>query len=218
MANCPNCGSTHIQLKKETQVNWGRAVTGWVLFGIVGGAIGAVTGEAKNANVCMDCGTSWKAEDIYKILEVIKKLANITLDLSKEKHRSFLNKFISTIGTYIEEVSETEKKAEAFLTKAKQEAEGKYFVLSGCGCLLLIFSVFFAFSASAADIAGFAFIIGLLVFIIGLVIDGIRYNANQENIKKEIEMAEGKAAGMKIKAQEKLRAKVSLFVLNNPLN
>ncbi|MBI1242643.1 hypothetical protein [Umezakia ovalisporum] len=216
MANCPNCGSTHIQLNKETQVNWGRAVAGWVLFGIVGGAIGAVTGEAKNANVCMDCGTSWKAEDIYKILEVIKKLANIKLDLSEEKHRSFLNKFITTIGTYIEEVSETEKKAEAFVTKAKQEAESKYVFASGCGCLFLIFSIFTALSA--ADISGFAFILGLLVFIIGCLIDASRSNANKENIKKEIEMAKAKAEEMNINAQEKLKAKVSLFVQNNPLN
>jgi hypothetical protein len=40
MANCPNCGSNHIQLKKETNVSWGRAAAGWALFGVVGGALG----------------------------------------------------------------------------------------------------------------------------------------------------------------------------------
>ena len=54
MANCPNCGSDHIQLKKETNVNWGRAAAGWALFGVVGGAVGSVTGEDRNVNACLD--------------------------------------------------------------------------------------------------------------------------------------------------------------------
>ena len=29
MANCPNCGSSHIQLKQETDVNWGGAIAGY---------------------------------------------------------------------------------------------------------------------------------------------------------------------------------------------
>ena len=53
MANCPNCGSNHIQIKQETDVNWGRAITGYALFGIVGGAVGAVTGEDRNVNACL---------------------------------------------------------------------------------------------------------------------------------------------------------------------
>jgi len=28
MANYPNCGSEHIQLRKDTNVDWGRAVAG----------------------------------------------------------------------------------------------------------------------------------------------------------------------------------------------
>ncbi len=66
MANCPNCGSNHIQLQRETNVNWGRAAAGWALFGVVGGAVGAVTGEDRNVNACLDCGTTWKAADVYK--------------------------------------------------------------------------------------------------------------------------------------------------------
>ncbi len=89
MANCPNCGSEHIQLKKDTNVDWGRAVAGWALFGVVGGAVGAVTGEDRNANVCLDCGTSWKAADLYQTRQVIKNLTGVTLDLSCEKDRLF---------------------------------------------------------------------------------------------------------------------------------
>ncbi len=74
MANCPNCGSDHIQIIRETNVSWGRAVAGWALFGVVGGVVGAVTGEDRNAISCLNCGTSWKAADLYKTLQVIKQL------------------------------------------------------------------------------------------------------------------------------------------------
>jgi uncharacterized Zn finger protein len=74
MANCPNCGSDHIQIIRETNVSWGRAVAGWALFGVVGGAVGAVTGEDRNVIYCLNCGTSWKAADLYKTLQVIKDL------------------------------------------------------------------------------------------------------------------------------------------------
>lgn len=46
----------------------------------------------------------------------------------------------------------------------------------------------------------------------------IQSNNNQPKIKKEIEEAKGKAEAMKFQAQEKLKAKVSLFVSNNPLS
>ena len=53
MANCPNCGSNDIQLKRETDVNWGGAAVGYALFGVVGGAVGAVTGDDRNVNACI---------------------------------------------------------------------------------------------------------------------------------------------------------------------
>ncbi|WP_373481277.1 hypothetical protein [Geminocystis sp.] len=62
MANCPECGSDHIQFVTETvglntqnkttsnvnvdkKINWGRAVVGGLLFGGVGAIIGATTGK-----------------------------------------------------------------------------------------------------------------------------------------------------------------------------
>ena len=90
MANCPICGSEHIQLKRDTNVNWEGAVVGWVLFGGVGGAVGAVTGEDRHANACLDCGISWKAADLYKTRQIIKNLTGVTLDLAYEEDRYFL--------------------------------------------------------------------------------------------------------------------------------
>ena len=124
MANCPNCGSEHIQLKKDTNVDWGRAVAGWALFGVVGGAVGAVTGEDRNANACLDCGTSWKAADLYKTLQVIKKLTGVKLNLAYEKDRDFINDFISEVTPYIEAVSEAEEKGKLIIKNSVWKSTG----------------------------------------------------------------------------------------------
>lgn len=111
MANCPNCGSSHIQLKQETDVNWGNAIAGYALFGVVGAAVGAVTGEDRNVNACLDCGTSWKAEDLYKLLQVIKDCTGAKLNLARERDRLFMNNFLFEIGSYLEEIPNIERKA-----------------------------------------------------------------------------------------------------------
>jgi hypothetical protein len=110
MANCPNCGSDHIQLKQETDVNWGRAIAGYALFGIVGGAVGGVTGEDRSANACLECGTSWKAQELYKLLQVIKNYTGAKLNLSQECDRLFMNAFVSQLLPYINHPQEFEIK------------------------------------------------------------------------------------------------------------
>lgn len=97
MANCPNCGSSHIQLKKETDINWGRTIAGYALFGVVGGAVGAVTGEDRNVNACLDCGTSWKAKDLYKLLKLVEECTGAKLNLTREFDRYYVNWFLSKI-------------------------------------------------------------------------------------------------------------------------
>lgn len=97
-AHCPNCGSSHLQIRKDTNVSWGRAAVGWALFGAVGSAVGAVTGEDKNAIACLNCGTTWKAQDLFKVREVIREKTGRTLDLSKDNDRHFMNSFISEFG------------------------------------------------------------------------------------------------------------------------
>jgi hypothetical protein len=97
-AYCPNCGSSHLQIRKDTNVSWGRAAVGWALFGVFGSAVGAVTGEDKNAVACLNCGTTWKAQDLFKIKNIIKEKTGKALDLSKDDDRDFMNKFISEFG------------------------------------------------------------------------------------------------------------------------
>jgi hypothetical protein len=110
MANCPNCGSSDIQLKTDSRqnVNWGRAIAGWALFGVVGGAVGAVTGKGKSetitANVCLNCGTIWDAATLYKLLQHIKFLTGVELDLSQENDRDRMNIFIREIQPLVDKV------------------------------------------------------------------------------------------------------------------
>ena len=108
MANCPNCGSGDIQLKIDSRqnVNWGRAIAGWALFGVLGGALGAVTGKGKSetitANVCLNCGTIWDAATLYKLLEHIELVTTVELDLSLKKDRDRMNIFINDIHPLVD--------------------------------------------------------------------------------------------------------------------
>ena len=152
MANCPNCGSNHIQLKKETNVSWGRAVAGWALFGVVGGAVGAVTGKDRNVNACLDCGTSWKAEDLYKTIQVIKNSTGKSLDLAIEQDRLFLNEFILELSPYLEEIAKKEKEGEKLIA----EAQTKDKMLENSPCLInakLSLSKTFKFSVKMANLS-----------------------------------------------------------------
>lgn len=137
MANCPNCGSPDITLKRETNVSWGRALVGYAVFGVVGGAVGAVTGEDRNVNACLDCGSTWKAETLYQILQMIKNTTNIKLDLSIEIDRTYLNQFVKEVSPYIEYASKARSDAEKkFNESVAKESEG--IIALGCTIPLVI--------------------------------------------------------------------------------
>jgi hypothetical protein len=114
MANCPNCGSSDIQLKQDSNINWGRAIAGWALFGVVGGAVGAVTGESRTANACLDCGTAWRAEDLYKILQYIESITRIRLDMSIESDRRKVNFFVTNVQPTAEKLELANKTLEGY--------------------------------------------------------------------------------------------------------
>jgi hypothetical protein len=200
MANCPNCGSTHIQLKRETNVNWGRAITGLALFGVVGGAVGAVTGEDRNTNACLDCGTSWKAEDLYKILQLIKKSTDINPDMTTRIDRSFVNNFISEITPYIEAMSTAEKEAEKIVKDS--ENNKAQFEAAGCswGCMLTLALGF------ASGFTGS--LLFLMIPIVGLCIGKLMDTANRQYIEKQIKNSKREATRMNTKAENNFKRKV----------
>lgn len=128
---CPNCGSSDIQLQRnvDQEINWGRAVAGWALFGIVGGAVAGATGNNREsfANTCLNCGTVWRAEDIYKIKELIRELTNFEINISIKQHRKFLNKFINEISPYFQQIEELKKRQKQLDIKKEDDKVRYYF-------------------------------------------------------------------------------------------
>ena len=214
MANCPNCGSEHIQLKKDTNVDWGRAVAGWAVFGIVGGAVGAVTGEDRNANACLDCGTSWKAADLYKTRQIIKKLTNIELDLAYEKDRNFINNFIKEITPHMEAITEAEEKIQFSIKNSEDKLIENAATGTGLVCLVGIGGCTTIASATAGE--GTFFFLLFATFVgcgIGWLIDRTNRKTVEENIEKEIK----RAKMTKLEAEKNLKRQVKNFVQRHPL-
>lgn len=211
MAHCPNCGSEHIQLKRETDVNWGRAAAGWALFGVVGGAVGAVTGEDRNANACLNCGTSWKAADLYKTLQIIKSLTGEQLDLVEEEDRLYMNSFMSEVGPYLESVSAVEKKAEKLVADIQNKSNEQ--AAAGCsfGCLMAIGG---CTTAASVD-GGAGVLLALLLFpLIGWGIGALLDKSNKKYLEQKLEKAKREAKTMNSETKKNLQLKVKDFMKN----
>ncbi|MUG96936.1 hypothetical protein F7734_33190 [Scytonema sp. UIC 10036] len=223
MANCPNCGSNHIQLKKETNVSWGRAAAGWALFGVVGAAVGAVTGEDRNVNACLDCGTSWKAADLYNVLQRIESLTGAVLDLSVKKHRAYLNNFMTDVISCYEEIAIADKEAER-LFKEIENVSTTVDEPMGCGIAPLGAFVGFGISAISGLPITFLFL-PVIGFLVGMRLgtklkDSIKETLEQQAIEKRRQANEKKrqATEMKIQAREKYERALDDFIANHPLN
>jgi hypothetical protein len=211
MANCPNCGSDHIQLKKETNVSWGRAVAGWALFGVVGGAVGAITGEDRNVNACLDCGTSWKATELYKTLQIIKNLTGETLNLALEQHRLFMNGFMSEVGPYLKAISNIEKQTEKLIANSQSKMNEE--ALGGCGFACLTSIVGWTAAAVAASSLGGALLFVLLIPpLLGFGIGKLLYSAKKKSIEKEIEKVKKEAKRKIREAEEDLKLRINVFL------
>lgn len=233
MANCPNCGSDHIQLISEnitdTTVNWGRALVGYTLFGVVGGAVGAVTGEGRSVNeraiVCLDCATSWNPQELYQVLTMISQLTNnLTIDLSKLNARLFVNDFIAEIFPYIDEIkiSESQHQERMRLIKPATMEEK---IVGGLITLLFFSLMGFGFGISISIVLNISviqifLIIGLIIgiFFLGIIsfIDfknRYKYDYNRQRQKAEFEFEREK-----INAKERLNRMIQDFIRNHPLD
>jgi hypothetical protein len=213
-AYCPNCGSSHLQIRKDTNVSWGRAAVGWALLGAVGGAVGAITGEDRNSVACLNCGTSWKAKDLYKIRETIKELTGKNLNLSQERDRHYLNSFISDIGPLLENVSKAKKEANSAIQKV--ELEKSKSTTEGCtnGCTVLFMMIILSPGAFMAHwLFGLIWLLtALIVPWIGFSIGTSRDNANKEDMEKEIKKKKIEINKIKIQAENNLKTELEKFV------
>ena len=203
-------------LKRETNVNWGRAVAGWALFGVVGGAVGAVTGEDRNVNVCLDCGTSWKAADLHKLLQTIKKLTNLELKLSEEVNRIFINNFISEFSSDLEAIVNIEKQGQKTIKEIqnKSNENAGYGCSYGCAASIGLAIVSSGIAASAGAIIGF---IMLLLPIVGLIFGAQLDTEKKKLIEQQIEKINREIEIKKLDAEKKLKAKVVNFMNRHPV-
>ena len=208
IASCPNCGSNHITLKTETTVNWGRAVAGWAMFGVVGGAVGAVTGKDRDANACLNCGTTWKAKDLYEVLQVIKQSTGAILNLSNEQHRLYMNSFLAEVGPYLQAISDASNSAEK-LIKEKKDEEYKE-TTEGCsyGCMASIMCLF----AGVLTAGWIGVLIILALPIGGLILGQLADRSKKESVAQAIAVANKSSNTMQLEAERKYRAKVEEFM------
>jgi hypothetical protein len=220
MANCPNCGSDHIVLKEETNVNWGRALTGWALFGVVGGAVGAVTGEDRNVNACLDCGTSWKATDLYNLLKIIKIYTNNTVNLSKEKHRIYMDEFIKRVIPYIESITISNQKSNELIKRVKEEVSKDEVGAFSLGCMFSIVFFFGVIGGLFSSVRSFMFGMAVILTpsLLGLLISIISTKATAKFNKQRIEMAMRDAEQIKNEAMDLLTFAVNDFMREYPFD
>lgn len=226
MTNCPNCGSEHIQLRKNTNVDWGRAIAGYALFGIVGGAVGAITGEDRNANACLDCGTSWHAADLYKIRRIIKKFTKVDLDLGYEEDRFFLNDFIAEISPYLKALSEAEEKSQLMIknNQASKDAEPVFLFMYTIFWYSVVISVYLLFLIILVSLLGLlgmliSIAIGYFMFIKYPVDKGRRNEIKKTKKSGKIERYQinEKAKLLVVSAEDTLYEKIDLFLDNHNL-
>ena len=214
MANCPKCGSEHIQLKKDTNVDWGRAVAGWALFGVVGGAVGAVTGEDRNVNACLDCGTSWKAADLYKTRQVIKNLTGVTLNLAYEKDRHFVNDFIAQVSPYIQAISDIQENSQKRIKGLREENGVKTAAGCGAGCLTAIGGCTAVASLTSSDAV---FLVLLIPPLIGWFIGWVMDQISKRTLEQRVQEAKKEAEKATIIAEKNLKREIADFVACHPL-
>lgn len=182
MANCPNCGSNDIQLKRETNVSWGRAIVGYALFGVVGGAVGGITGEDRNVNACLDCGTTWRAADLYNSLQFIKRETGKSLDLTRENHRLFLNEVIAELSSYSNQIAEIENKTRISIQSRNEGQAG-----GGCGCLIGFLIAVIISIIIQGNFWPLVIIICTFASIVGRVIEGMGAGEKNLNDRNNLE-------------------------------
>lgn len=169
MAYCPSCGSQHIQIRRETNVSWGRAIAGWAVFGVVGGAVGAVTGEDRHVNACLDCGETWKAKDLQNVLKTVEYFSGISVNLGDEQSRLFFQSFIDKFGEKIQNLSHHKASIDSEVLKFSSKIDNTE--LLGFFVMLITLTAFIAGSSKANFFIGlvagfFAFASCIIIFAI----------------------------------------------------
>ncbi|WP_338461010.1 hypothetical protein VZH09_07475 [Synechococcus elongatus IITB7] len=224
MANCPNCGSDHIELRQDRQVNWGGAMIGYIAFGAIGGAVGATSGPTKATNFCMDCGTAWQAADIFMVLQAIEQVTGRTLNLSQKRDRNYMNRFIESFSPQLEKFMKEKRSYENELqsilsrqrvlenpSKEPAALDKTYLLIT----VVVLFSILFAFGASSQPLMAMSIILGgiaisILLFFLGFLYESLIANSKGNIMKKKAIAKQTETAKVKLKSQvPELERKIS---------
>ncbi len=136
-----------------------------------------MTVEARNANTCLDCNTSWKAADLYKSIQIIKNITVETLNLVRED-RDYMNRFMSEVGSFLGAISEVEKKY-AKLVGDREETLNQE-ATKRCIYVCIAWLVYL-FSAASLFRGGGLFLTLILFPLIGLIIGAGLDKANKKH-------------------------------------
>ena len=226
---CPQCGSSHITLKNDTNVSWGRAATGWLLFGPIGAAVGAVTGNDRNSNACLNCGESWKASDLYIILQTVKTLTGVELTLVHDSHRNYLKNFLTEVAPYSNKIEEVKINGERKIEKTKQQtpSEQSNWVISS---MIIAFVIGLILGAITGWTKGdffapvrLGFGLGAAVCLIATILDVITGGSrrarrnSQQKIQEQIECEKYQLTQQIKESKTKLAYQIELFKSSNAL-
>jgi hypothetical protein len=207
MANCPNCGCSDIQIKRETNISWGRAIAGWAVFGALGGAVGAVTGEDRNVNACLDCGATWKAELLHRSIQEFKQDIGEKINLENLAHREMLKNYVDARSRVFELNNQLDEEIRKQKKSIKDGDTNTFFGVLGClpgfvlACILALFGL------------GNLFILILILFsILGIIIGHILTSAgvieSDHQILKKLELNNERAKKSQERQFEEIKHKI----------
>ena len=141
-------------------------------------------------------------------------MTSITLDLSREKDRCFINDFINKVSPYIEAISKVQKDAEEHIKKVENKYNEKAAVGCSYGCLTAIGGC----TAVASTLSGNAVLFVLLIPpFVGLLIGSMLDRASKKTIEQEVEKAKKEAEISKREAEYNLKKQVTDFMNCHPL-
>jgi hypothetical protein len=183
MANCPNCGSSHIQLSTQTKVNWGTTTAVYALAEVFDVNVYGVATDSKNVSICLDCGKSWSAESLFRLIKLSENFTGIKLDLSDDQDRELLQAVIPILDKYAK-LTNTAK--QGFINE--NIGFGCMFLFTGfliCFALFIILLSVFNSQNPDGDFIPFTFLI-FIISCLSVIILWFAWGRNKEiNKRKE---------------------------------
>jgi hypothetical protein len=134
---CPSCGSSHLQLRRDTNVSWGRAAVGWAFLGL--SVVPLVLLQVK-IEIRFACLNLWHDMESRRFTQDKRNHQRTNRQkfgfIKNQRNRNYMNSFIAEVGPYLEEISKVETRPEKLSKKVNQKENQN--TANGCayGCIL----------------------------------------------------------------------------------